>query len=74
MANDREDHLELDGEVIDVGAGGNFRVKVSETHIVLAKLAGRLRMNKIRVVLGDQVKVKVSTYDPSRGLISFRGK
>ena len=69
-----DSHIELEGEVVDVGAGGNFRVKVSDDHVVLAKLAGKLRMNKIRVVLGDTVKVKVSTYDPARGLITFRGK
>jgi translation initiation factor IF-1 len=68
------DHIELDGEIVDVGAGGIFSVRVGDDHTVLAKLAGKLRMNKIRVVLGDQVKVKVSTYDPSRGFITFRGK
>ncbi len=69
-----DSHIELDGLVVDVGAGGNFRVQVGDNHIVLAKLAGKLRMNKIRVVLGDKVKVKVSTYDPNRGLISYRDK
>lgn len=69
-----DSHIELDGEVVDVGAGGNFRVQVGEGHIVLAKLAGKLRQNKIRVVLGDNVKVKVSTYDPNRGFITYRDK
>ncbi len=72
MASD--DKIVLDGVVVDVGAGGHFKVQVAESHFVSAKLAGRLRMNKIRVVLGDKVKVAVSTYDPTRGIISFRDR
>lgn len=68
-----DSHIELEGEVVDVGKG-TFRVKVGENHEVLATLAGKLKMNKIRVVLGDHVKVKVSTYDPTRGFITYRGK
>jgi len=41
---------------------------------VLAHLAGRMRRNRIRVVLGDQVTVAVSPYDPGRGLITYRAK
>jgi translation initiation factor IF-1 len=54
--------------------GGNFRVEVEGGHNVLAQLAGNMRRNRIRVVLGDQVTVAVSPYDPTRGLIVFREK
>jgi translation initiation factor IF-1 len=68
----REDHVHLEGSVIDVAAGGVFGVLVKNGHRVLAHLAGRMRRNRIRVVLGDRVTVAVSPYDPGRGLIIFR--
>jgi translation initiation factor IF-1 len=70
----REDHVQLEGEVVLVAAGGNFRVKCDGGHEVFAQLAGRMRRNRIRVVLGDRVTVAVSPYDPTRGLIVFRAK
>jgi translation initiation factor IF-1 len=70
----RDDHVQLEGEVVLVSAGGNFRVRCEKGHEVLAQLAGRMRRHRIRVVLGDKVTVAVSPYDPSRGLIVYRGK
>ncbi len=70
----RDDNVQLEGEVVHVGAGGNFRVKCDNDHEVLAHLAGRMRRFRIRVVLGDRVTVAVSPYDPSRGLITFRAR
>jgi translation initiation factor IF-1 len=60
--------------VAEVLVGGYFRIDVQGGHSVLAHLAGRMRRNRIRVVLGDTVTVSVSPYDPSRGLITFRSK
>ena len=68
------DLIELEGVVVDVGAGGFFRVQVTHDHVVTARLGGKLRQNKIRVVLGDHVKVRVSPYDPTRGMVVFREK
>ncbi len=70
----RDDHVQLEGSVVEIAAGGNFRVEVTGGHLVLAQLAGRMRRNRIRVVLGDRVTVAVSPYDPTRGLIVFRAK
>lgn len=70
----RDDHIQLEGEVVLVAAGGNFRVKTDTGHEVLAQLAGRMRRHRIRVVLGDRVTVAVSPYDASRGLIVYRAK
>jgi translation initiation factor IF-1 len=50
----------------------NFRVKVNDTHSVLAKIAGRMRRHRIRIFPGDQVKVEVSPYDLGRGRIVWR--
>mgnify|MGYP001547610583 CR=1 FL=1 len=70
----RDDLVAMEGKVVEVLVGGNFRIAVEGGHNVLAYLAGRMRRNRIRVVLGDQVTVAVSPYDPSRGLITFRSK
>ena len=70
----RDDLVAMEGKVVEVLVGGNFRVEVEGGHNVLAQLAGNMRRNRIRVVLGDQVTVAVSPYDPSRGLITFRSK
>ena len=70
----RDDLVDKEGRVAEVLVGGNFKVDVQGGHTVLAHLAGRMRRNRIRVVLGDQVTVSVSPYDPARGLITYRGK
>jgi len=70
----RDDHVQLEGKVILVAAGGNFRIRTESGHEILAQLAGRMRRNRIRVVLGDRVTVAVSPYDPNRGLIVYRAK
>jgi translation initiation factor IF-1 len=70
----RDDLVDMEGKVAEVLIGGNFRVEVQGGHTVLAHLAGRMRRNRIRVVLGDQVTVSVSPYDPTRGLITYRAK
>jgi len=64
----------MEGKVVEVLVGGNFRIEVTGGHSVLAQLAGNMRRNRIRVVLGDNVTVAVSPYDPTRGLIVFRAK
>ena len=68
----KDEHVELEGEVVFVAKGGHFRVRCNNDHEVLAKLAGKMRRRRIRVVLGDRVTVAVSPYDPSRGFIVFR--
>ena len=68
----KEELVHLEGEVVLIAKGGNFRVKLESGHEVLAKLAGKVRRHRIRVVLGDRVTVAVSPYDPSRGFIVYR--
>lgn len=70
----REDQIELEGEVIEVLAGGKFRVKTDNGLVVLAHLSGKMRRYKIKVVLGDRVTVAVSPYDPTRGRIIYRAR
>lgn len=70
------EHVELEGIVEDEYAGGNFRVKMKTDagdKYITASLSGRMRNNKIRVIVGDTVKVRFSPYDLERGQIYFRG-
>jgi len=68
----REDLIQLDGTVVEVLTDGNFRVNTDTGQSLLARLAGKLRKFRIRVILGDRVTVGVSPYDPTRGLILHR--
>ena len=68
----KEEVIELTGTVIEEVRGA-FRVKLDAMdHIVLCRLAGKMRKFRIRVVPGDRVTVEVSAYDMSRGRITFR--
>lgn len=62
----------MEGRVTEVLGNSNFRVQVTETHSVLAKIAGRMRKFRIRVLPGDRVTVEVSPYDLTRGRITYR--
>lgn len=68
------EHLELEGVVTDVFAGGNFLIETDRGVEIRARLGGRLRRNRIRVLLGDHVTVRVSPYDLTHGLITYRHK
>ena len=70
----QEDAIELQGTVTEVLKGGHFRVQTDAGHEVLAHMSGKMRRHRIRVVLGDDVTVAVSPYDPTRGRIVFRAK
>jgi translation initiation factor IF-1 len=65
--------IELTGVVEEVLPNSTFRVKVDDTfHIVLCYMSGRLKQNKIKVILGDRVKIEISLYDLTKGRISYR--
>ena len=70
----KTDHIELDGVVEEVLAGGMFRIRLESKLVVLAHLAGKMRKYRIRIVLGDSVRIAVSPYDPTRGRIIYRIK
>ena len=64
--------LELDGEITDVLPNQMFRVKLETGHIITAYTGGKMRQFKIRMILGDKVKVEMSPYDLSKGRITYR--
>lgn len=70
----KEGFIELEGTVEEVLRNATFRVKVNEEHTITAVISGRMRQNKIQILLGDQVTVEVSPYDLSKGRIIYRSK
>ncbi len=70
----KEDFIEMDGTVIEALPNGMFRVELENGHVVLAHVSGKMRVNFIRILKGDKVKVEISIYDPSRGRIVYRYK
>jgi translation initiation factor IF-1 len=69
----KEEKVEVNGEVIEALRSGNYRVVVEGgRHEVLAYTAGKMRKFRIRIVVGDQVRVELSPYDLTRGRIVFR--
>jgi len=69
----KDDIIELTGTVEEVLPGNMFRVKVTNMpNTLLCYMGGRLKQNKIRIILGDNVKVEVSPYDLSKGRVIYR--
>jgi len=62
------------GKVIETLPSTHFRVRLEDGSEILAHLAGKLRLYRIRVLPGDQVTVEISPYDKKRGRIVYRGK
>ena len=70
----KEDLIEVEGTVEEALPNAMFRVVLENDHKVLAHVSGKIRMNFIRILPGDKVKVELSPYDLSRGRITFRLK
>jgi len=68
------DHIEVEGTVIEVLRNATFKVKIANGHIVTAKISGKLYKNNIRVLENDQVKLAISPYDLTNGIIIWRSK
>jgi translation initiation factor IF-1 len=68
----KEEKIEVEGEVVEALPSTMFRVQVDGGHQVLATISGKMRKNYIRILPGDKVKVELSAYDLSRGRITYR--
>ena len=69
----KEELVEFEGTVTELLRGGMFRVLINESkHEVIAQINGKMRMYKIKVLMGDAVKLEVSPYDLSKGRITRR--
>ncbi|MCR4336207.1 MAG: translation initiation factor IF-1 [Candidatus Omnitrophica bacterium] len=70
----KEDLIEVEGVINEALPNAQFRVKLDNGHMVMAHISGKIRMNFIRLLPGDRVKVELSPYDLSRGRITYRMK
>ena len=68
----RADAIDVEGIVAEALPNAMFRVQLDNGHKVLAHISGKMRMNYIRILPGDRVKVELSPYDLSRGRITLR--
>jgi translation initiation factor IF-1 len=70
----KRDAIEVEGTVIEPLPNTMFAVELENGHRVLAHISGKLRMNFIRILPGDRVRVELSPYDLTRGRITYRLK
>lgn len=70
----KEDLIELPGVVIELLPSAMFRVRLENDHVILAYTSGRMRKNKINVLVGDRVLLEMTPYDLTRARITFRHK
>ena len=70
----KQDAIEVEGRVVEPLPNAMFRVELDNGHRVLAHVSGKMRMNFIRILPGDRVKVELSPYDLTRGRITYRFK
>ena len=70
----KEDVIEVEGVVAEALPNTTFKVELANGHQILAHISGKLRMNYIKILPGDKVKVELSPYDLTRGRITWRAK
>lgn len=70
----KEDHIEMEGVILDTLPNTMFRVQLDNGHIVTAHISGKMRKHYIRILTGDRVIVQLTPYDLSKGRIVYRSK
>lgn len=68
----KKDVIEVEGKVLEVIPGGEFKVELSNGHTIVATISGKMRLNYIRISPGDKVTIELSPYDLTRGRITYR--
>ena len=68
----KTDVLEMKGQIIELLPGATFRVKLESDHEIICHLSGKMRINRIRLGVGDEVKVEMTPYDLGKGRIVYR--
>ena len=74
MAEAKSDILEVEGDVLELLPNTKFKVKLPNGHIILAHISGKMRMNFIKILPGDNVLAEISKYDLTKGRIIYRSK
>jgi translation initiation factor IF-1 len=70
----KQGQIKVDGTISDTLPNATFRVKLDNGHEILAHISGKMRMNFIKILVGDKVTVELSPYDLSKGRIVYRYK
>ena len=70
----KEELIEFEGTVVELLPNATFRVKLENDHEIIAHTAGKMRKNRIRVLVGDDVLVELTPYDLTKGRITYRFK
>ena len=70
----KDDVIETEGKIIEALPNAPFKVQLSNGHVITAYISGKLRMNYIRIIPGDTVKLEMSPYDLTKGRITWRSK
>jgi len=70
----KQDVITQDGNVVDAMSNAMFRIKLENGHEILASISGKMRMNYIKILPGDKVKIEMSPYDLTKGRITYRYK
>ncbi|MBF0478726.1 MAG: translation initiation factor IF-1 [Candidatus Omnitrophica bacterium] len=70
----KEDLIEVEGVVKEALPNAKFKVELENNHIIEAHISGKIRMNFIRILPGDRVKMELSPYDLRKGRIIYRVK
>ena len=70
----KQSAIEQEGVIIETLPIAMFKVELENGHVIIAHISGKMRMNYIKILPGDRVKVEMSPYDLSKGRISFRYK
>jgi translation initiation factor IF-1 len=70
----KEDLIQVEGRVEEVLPNAMFRVRITETHVITAVISGRMRQNRIQILLGDKVRIEMSPYDLTKGRVTYREK
>jgi translation initiation factor IF-1 len=70
----KEEHIEMEGTVIETLPNTMFRVKLDNGHVVTAHISGKMRKHYIRILTGDRVTVQLTPYDLSKGRIVYRAR
>ena len=70
----KEDHIEMEGTVLENLPNTQFRVELDNGHVVTAHISGKMRKNYIRILRGDRVTVQLTPYDLTKGRITYRAR
>jgi translation initiation factor IF-1 len=70
----KEDHIEMEGVVLETLPNTMFRVELENGHVVTAHISGKMRKHYIRILTGDKVTVQLTPYDLTKGRITYRSR